>query len=155
MRAHWTRCCRSFPEQKLLDLRNTVLEEEKTRLGQLQAALRRIDEKIRLLRDALKELAEQMRKAQAEGVTIAELMALNAHRSNIDLQLKELAQRRAEAQKKVDRQLQVVVEASREVSKLEKVEQRQYELYREMEKKAESNRVEELVVTNISRRSVG
>ncbi len=144
-----------FSLQRLLDLRNTVLEEEKTRLGQLQAALHRIEGQIADLKAAFARLARQLADAQAEGVTIAELMALNAHRDNIDLQLKELALRRADARLRVDKQLQVVVEASREVSKLEKVQQRQYELYREMEKRAEAARVEELVVNNISRRVVG
>lgn len=144
-----------FSLQRLLDLRNTVLEEEKTRLGQLQAALHRIEGQIASLKAAFAQLARQLADAQAEGVTIAELMALNAHRDNIDLQLKELALRRADARLRVDKQLQVVVEASREVSKLEKVQQRQYELYREMEKRAEAARVEELVVNNISRRVVG
>ena len=102
----------------------------------------------------MRDISLEMLAAQSEGVTIAELIAYNARRANIRMQLEELALRLADAVKSVDRQTQIVVEASREVSKFEKVEERQYELYREVEKKAENARVEELVVNNISRQVV-
>lgn len=141
-----------FTMRKILDLKNNILEAEKTRLGQLKEAQRRIEREIEALEAAMRDISLEMLAAQSEGVTIAELIAYNARRANIRMQLEELAARLAEAVKSVDHQTQVVIEASREVSKFEKVEERQYEVYRETEKKAESARVEELVVNNIGRR---
>lgn len=143
-----------FTMHKVLDLRNTVLDEEKNRLGQLQAAVRAIEDKQHRMEQARDELSEEMRAAQTEGITIAELLGYNARKNNIYIQLKELENQLIEANKKVDVQMQKVVEASREVSKLEKVEERQYENYRDMVKKAETALIEELVVTNISYRSL-
>lgn len=143
-----------FTMRKILDLKNNILETEKNRLAQLKEAQRRIEREIEALEGAMHDISLEMLAAQSEGVTIAELIAYNARRANIRMQLEELALRLADAKKSVDRQTQIVVEASREVSKFEKVEERQYELYREVEKKAESARVEELVVNNISRRQV-
>lgn len=143
-----------FTMRKILDLKNNILETEKNRLAQLKEAQRRIESEIEALEGAMRDISLEMLAAQSEGVTIAELIAYNARRANIRMQLEELALRLADAVKSVDRQTQIVVEASREVSKFEKVEERQYELYREVEKKAESARVEELVVNNISRRQV-
>ena len=127
---------------------------EKNRLSQLQEEQRKIEREIEALELAMQDISREMLDAQSEGVTVAELIAYNARRANIRMQLEELALRLADAKKSVDRQMQVVAEASREVSKFEKVEERQYEVYRESEKKAETARVEELVVNNISRRQV-
>lgn len=143
-----------FTMRKILDLKNNILEAEKNRLAQLQEAQRRIEAEIEQLEQAMQEISQEMTDAQTKGVTVAELIAYNARRANIRMQLEELALRLADAKKSVDHQLQIVVEASREVSKFEKVEERQYEVYREGEKKAENARVEELVTNNVSRRQV-
>ena len=45
--------------------------------------------------------------------------------------------------------------AHQEVSKLDKLEDRQYETYREQVNKAEEQRVEELVVQRLSRQDAG
>lgn len=141
-----------FTMHKVLDLKNTVLDEEKNRLGQLQAAARLLENQIARLTQAQKEISSEMQERQADGITVAELLGYNARKSNIHMQLEELKERLDEAQKKVDAQMQTVVEASREVSKLEKVEERQYENYREMVKKADAAFMEELVSTNVSHR---
>lgn len=143
-----------FTMRKILDLKNNILEAEKNRLAQLQEAQRRIEAEIAQLEQAMQDISQEMTDAQTEGVTVAELIAYNARRANIRMQLEELALRLADAKKSVDHQMQIVVEASREVSKFEKVEERQYEVYREGEKKAENARVEELVTNNVSRRLV-
>ena len=143
-----------FTMRKILDLKNNILEAEKNRLSQLQEAQRRIEAEILQLEQAMQDISQQMINAQTEGVTVAELMAYNARRANIRMQLEELALRLSDAIKSVDHQMQIVVEASREVSKFEKVEERQYEVYREGEKKAENARVEELVANNVCRRQV-
>lgn len=141
-----------FTMHKVLDLKNTVLDEEKNRLAQLQAAVRQLEGQIARLAEAQRAIGSEMQKRQADGITVAELLGYNARKSNIRMQLEELKERLAEAQKKADAQLQTVVEASREVSKLEKVEERQYESYREMIKKSEAAFMEELVSTNVSYR---
>lgn len=143
-----------FTMHKVLDLKNTVLDEEKNRLAQLQAAVRLLEEQKARFEQACRELEEEMRTAQAEGITIAELLGYNARKNNLHMQLKELEGRLEKARERADVQLQKVIEASREVSKLEKVEERQYENYRDMVKKAETALIEELVVTNISYRSL-
>ena len=143
-----------FTMRKILDLKNNILEAEKNRLAQLQEAQRRIETEIAQLEQAMLDISQEMMDAQTKGVTVAELIAYNARRANIRMQLEELALRLTDAKKSVDHQMQIVVEASREVSKFEKVEERQYEVYREGEKKAENARVEELVANNVSRRQV-
>ncbi len=141
-----------FTMRRILDLKNNVLEAEKNRLAQLQEAQRKIEALILQLEESMQNISREMLEAQTTGVTVAELIAYNARRANIRMQLEELAKRLADAKKSVDHQMQVVVEASREVSKFEKVEERQYEVYREGEKKAETARVEELVLNNVTRR---
>jgi len=143
-----------FTMRRILDLKNNILEAEKNRLGQLQEKQRKIEALILQLEESMQQISREMLEAQTKGVTVAELIAYNARRANIRMQLEELALRLADAKKSVDHQMQIVVEASREVSKFEKVEERQYEVYREGEKKAETARVEELVLNNVTRRQV-
>ena len=139
--------------QKILDLKQNVLDAEKNRLGQLQGRRRQLEDEIAALNRASCDIAMEMRDAQATGITIAELMGFNARRSNIRLQLEDLAKKRADIQKNIEKQTLVVVEVSREVSKFEKIEERQLEIYRETEKKAEAARIEDMIVTNVTRRS--
>ena len=143
-----------FTMRRILDLKNNILEAEKNRLGQLQEKQRKIEALILQLEESMQQISREMLEAQTKGVTVAELIAYNARRANIRMQLEELALRLADAKKSVDHQMQIVVEASREVSKFEKVEERQYEVYREGEKKAETARVEELVLNTVPRRQV-
>lgn len=143
-----------FSMQKILDLKNNILEEEKNRLGRLQEEKRKIEFRIEALQTASREISEEMKRAQLEGVTVAELLAGSARQNIIRLQMEDMLRQLETAQEKVDAQMQVVVAASQEVSKLEKVEERQYEIYRGFEKKAEATRIEELVTNNISRRQV-
>lgn len=143
-----------FTMHKVLDLKNTVLDEEKNRLAQLQAAVRLLEDQQARFQEACRTLEEEMCAAQAEGITIAELLGYNAQKNNIHIQLKELEGRLEKARERADAQLQKVIEASKEVSKLEKVEERQYENYLDMVKKAETALIEELVVTNVSYRSL-
>jgi len=49
----------------------------------------------------------------------------------------------------------VVVAANKEVSKLDKLQDRQYEAYRHKADKAEELRIEELVMLELSRRDAG
>ncbi len=142
-----------FTMQKILDLKQNMLDAEKNRLGQLRERKARIEAEIDALRQSAQEIADEMRAAQIKGVTVAELIGFSTRRENIRLQLEELAGRLAEVDRCVEKQLQIVVAASQEVSKFEKIEQKQREHYRELEKKMEAARVEELVVTNIGRRS--
>ncbi len=142
-----------FSMQKILDLKQNVLDAEKNRLGQLQGRRRQLEDEIAALNRASCDIAMEMRDAQATGITIAELMGFNARRSNIRLQLEDLAKKRADIQKNIEKQTLVVVEVSREVSKFEKIEERQLEIYRETEKKAEAARIEDMIVTNVTRRS--
>lgn len=143
-----------FSMQKILDLKNNILEEEKNRLGRLQEEKRKIELRIEALQTASREISEEMKRAQLEGVTVAALLASSARQNIIRLQMEDMLRQLETAQEKVDAQMQVVVAASQEVSKLEKVEERQYEIYRGFEKKAEATRIEELVTNNISRRQV-
>ena len=143
-----------FSMQKILDLKNNILEEEKNRLGRLQEEKRKIELRIEALQTASREISEEMKRAQLEGVTVAALLASSARQNIIRLQMEDMLRQLETAQEKVDAQMQVVVAASQEVSKLEKVEERQYEIYPGFEKKAEATRIEELVTNNISRRQV-
>lgn len=144
-----------FTLGKMKDYKDRLLDQEKAMLGRLQAEKAAVDRHIESLEAEFARIAAEMEQKKAQGMMIAELIAYNAHLDNIRMHLRQLFRDQAEAQNKVDRQMEAVLSASREVSKLEKLEERQLETYREEVKREDALHTEELVVTDVTRRHAG
>ena len=72
-------------------------------------------------------------------------MSYESQRTNIRRQIEQLKKEQALAKLEVKRQVQVVVQATQEVSKLDKLQDKQLEEYRKMVMKAEELEIEEFV----------
>lgn len=140
-----------FSLSHILDYRERLLDEEKGTLQRLKAERDEIEDNIRRLERALAETALKMVKAQTEGTTIIEIKKLAAQQENIQLQLDQQRKALEKAEIKVDHQMKVVVAANQEVSKLDKLQERQLEEYRHEVNKAEEDRVDEFVAQNLVR----
>ena len=86
---------------------------------------------------------------------MGELQILLTQLGSIRVQLKELDAAQKETAERLERQREVVIEANKEVSKLEKLQDKQYESYRRKVEKADEQRIEELVTVNLGRQSAG
>ena len=84
-----------------------------------------------------------------------ELQGFSMQLDTIRLQLKELQAALLKAVQKVEKQTKVVIAANQEVSKLDKLQDKQYEAYRHKEEKAEELRIEEIVVQGVLRKDAG
>lgn len=143
-----------FSLSHILDYRERLLDEEKGALQRIKAERDAIEENIRRLDREFAELSLKMVKAQMEGTTIVELRRLGAQLDNIRLQQEDLKKELQKAELKVEHQMKVVIAANQEVSKLDKLQERQLEEYRHEVNKAEEDRVDEFVAQNLCRTAV-
>lgn len=135
----------------ILDYRERLLDEEKGALQRIKAERDAIEESIRRLEREFAEASLKMVKAQMEGTTIVEIRKIGAQLDNIRMQQEQLKKELKEAELKVEHQMKVVIAANQEVSKLDKLQERQLEEYRHDVNKAEEDRVDEFVAQTLCR----
>lgn len=140
-----------FSLSHVLDYRERLLEEEKGALQRIKAERDEIEEAIHRLEKSFADASLKMVRAQMEGTTILEIQRINAQLENIRMQLEQQRKELQRAELKVDHQMKVVITANQEVSKLDKLQERQLEEYRHEVNKAEEDRVDEFVAQNLVR----
>jgi len=144
-----------FSLSHMREYKDRILDEELGVLQRLKGERDQIQRQIDNLNENFQTISFQMLKAQEKGSTIMEVRSYNIQLTNIRMQLRDLESALQCAAKKVFDQTQVVVAANQEVSKLDKLQDRQYELYRQHMQKEEELRIEELVTLGLSRQTVG
>lgn len=133
------------------DYQERLLDEEKGVLQRLKAERDGIEEHLRRLEEEFAAISGEIQKKQEEGTTVIELRKLSAQLDNLRLQIEEQRILLEQAEAKVEQQMSVVVAANQEVTKLDKLEERQREEYRRQANKAEEDRIDELVSQNLVR----
>ncbi len=141
-----------FKLSHMRELKSRILDEEQGVLQQLKSEQAQLENRINTLHQEFGELSNQMLQAQQKGTTALEIRGYSMQLDSIRMQLEELSNELQKAAARVEKQTQVVIAANQEVSKLDKLEDKQYEAYRRQADKAEEQRIEELVVQGISRK---
>ena len=144
-----------FSLSHMREYKDRILDEELGVLQRLKGERDQIQQKIDNLNREFQSISFQMLKAQEKGSNIMEIRGYNVQLTNIRMQVQDLESALQRAAKKVFDQTQVVVAANQEVSKLDKLQDRQYEAYRQHMQKEEELRIEELVTLGLSRQNVG
>jgi len=140
-----------FSLSRMRDYKERLLDEEKGTLQRLNSERDAIEDNIRRLDHEFAELSLKMVKAQTQGTTIVEIRKLSAQLDNIRMQQEELKKALVQAVARVEKQMKVVLLANQEVSKLDKLQERQLEEYRHQVNKAEEDRVDEFVAQTLCR----
>lgn len=134
-----------FTLGRMLDYKDQLLDEEKNKLALLRKKKQEIDDHIESLLRELDKISVTMRQEQERGITAFQLLSYESQRTNIRRQIEQLKKEQTLAKLEVKRQVQVVVQATQEVSKLDKLQDKQLEEYRKMVMKAEELEIEEFV----------
>lgn len=134
-----------FTLQKLMDFRQQELDRQKNTLSVLQAELQRIyeekDELSRKVEEFSAELGEVCRSgAQAYEISVRKRYIVSLQQ---EIHARELSA--AQKQEEINRQLGVVVEATKDVRTLEKLEEKQLEDYKAAAVKENEQFIEEFV----------
>lgn len=142
-----------FSLQKLMDFREQELDRQKNTLSALRVELQNIEEAAEALRVKVSEESAELERKCTQGAQAYEISVRKRYIVTLqqDIHLKEAqaAQKRAE----VEAQLNVVVEATKDVKTLEKLEEKQLEEYKALENKENEQFIEEFV-SNASIRSM-
>ena len=140
-----------FSLNKLKGYKEQVLDREKNDLAHLRRQQQQyIDEKTALehkLRLSNKEFLER----SAAGMTVLQVTTFKGYHQSLSAQIRELEASIEKMEEKVQRQLSVVIEATKEVSSLEKLEDKQLEEYNFKAAKAEEQFIAEYVTNSTYR----
>lgn len=140
-----------FSLEKLKDFREQELDRQKNTLAALQAELRGVLDEIEELKKHLAVQDAELTKVSAAGASAYDIALRKRYIVTIqaDIHLKE--QQAARKQNDINRQLDVVVEATKGVRTMEKLEEKQLEEYKFLENKENEQFIEEFVSTQSAR----
>ena len=140
-----------FSLRHMRDYRERLLDEEKGTLQRRKAERDQIENDIARLEGDFAALSRKMQEKAEKGTTVIELRKLSAQMDNVRLQIQDLEKALVKAEQRVEKQMDVVVEANKEVTKLDKLEEKQREEYRHQASNAEEDRIDEFVSQNLTR----
>ena len=140
-----------FTLQKLKDFQEQELDRQKNALSLLQADLRRIEEAHEVLVGKVAEQGEQLERVYKLGSTASEIAMRKRYIVTLQQEIHMKEQQAIQKQAEIEEQLSVVVEATKEVKKLEKLEEKQLEEYNLAAGKENERFIEEFVNTQSTR----
>lgn len=144
-----------FSLDHMRDYKELVLDEERGVLSHLNAKRNALQQQIDALQQRFRELSVELKTAQQQGTTIQKIRSYGVQLENIRLQLADLRVLLLAAEQEAEKQMAVVLAANQEVSKLDKLYDKQYEVYAQEAKKAQEQEVEELISMEIGRENAG
>lgn len=134
-----------FSLQKLMDFRQQELDRQKNILSALQAEKRRIEESRELLVTKVTEQSEQLDRVYRLGSTASDIAMRKRYIVTLQQEIHLREQQSMDKQQEIEEQLSVVVEATKEVKTLEKLEEKQLEEYKHAAGKENELFIEEFV----------
>ena len=140
-----------FSLEKLKDFRQQELDRQKNTLASLQAELRNVMDEIEQLKEKLAVQNEQLVRVCAGGSTAYDIALRKKYIVTIQAEIHMKEQQASRKQDDINKQLDVVVEATKDVRTLEKLEEKQLEEYRLLEGKENEQFIEEFVSTQSAR----
>jgi flagellar export protein FliJ len=135
-----------FSLNKLKGYKSQVLEREKDLLAYLRRHQQLlIEEKAENIRQ-LTESNDEYNLRSSEGLSVTHVQLFKGFHKSLSDRITELEESIKKAEFKVQQQVRVVVEATREVKTLEKLEEKQYEEYVFKAAKEEEKFINEFVL---------
>ncbi len=143
-----------FTLQRLKDFREQELDRQKNTLAVLQGELRRLEEELEELKNTLEKQSEEltsvcMRGARATDVAVRKRYIVTLQQ---DVHIKE--QQIIKKNEAIEKQLSVVVDATKDVKTLEMLEEKQLEEYKLASGKENEQFIEEFVSGQTIRQSI-
>lgn len=134
-----------FTLQKLMDFRQQELDRQKNTLSALQADLQRIyQEKEELIRQ-VEQSSEDLEIICRQGAQVFEISVRKRYIVSLQQEIHARDFSAARKQEEINKQLGVVVEATKDVRTLEKLEEKQLEEYKAAATKENEQFIEEFV----------
>lgn len=140
-----------FSLSKLKDFRNQLLEKEKNELARLRREQQALIEQIEQLKIKLDVAKADFSRKASRGLNATQILYEKDYQKSLSEQINQLVKCSEEMDEKILRQLNVVIEATKDVSALDKLEEKQLEEYKFREAKAEEQFIAEYVLNSTYR----
>lgn len=140
----------NFTLQSLKRYNDQVLSGEKSVLGRLRAELAEMQADLDAKNAEYEQSIVKLNSLVSEGTTAMRLSLHKKYVSSLQQDIYRIKAQMSQKREEIEIQLEKVVEATKEVSKLEKLEEKQLEEYRYAEQKEEEQRIEEFVSNGVS-----
>lgn len=144
----------SFSLARMLNYQEQILEKEKGTMGRLIAERDEMEARQGVILEQMDQIHGEMDREIQKGTTIYQINVFTAVIKSGKTQMEELKKHILVRNSEIERQRQVVIEASREVKKLEKLKEKQLEEYRHSEQKEQEESISEHVSESFVRRGV-
>lgn len=144
----------SFSLARMLNYQEQILEKEKGTMGRLIAERDEMEARQSVIQEQMAHIHGEMDREIQKGTTIYQINVFTAVIKSGKTQLEELKKHILIRNSEIERQRQIVIEASREVKKLEKLKEKQLEEYRHSEQKEQEEFISEHVSESYARRGV-
>jgi flagellar export protein FliJ len=118
-----------FTLDKLKAYREQLLEREKNALAVMRLERVRFEDEKKAAETELAESSEDFKRKTAAGVSVSEFLTHKNHHYALGGKIAEKQRAIEDAEKRIERQLKKVVEATADVRTLEKLEEKQLEEY--------------------------
>lgn len=142
----------AFSLERMLNFQSQNLEKEMGILGRMTAERDALEAQKQDMAEKAAGVQADIARRETEGTTIFMLKACFSILESARNQLEEMEEELRLLQAGLERQRQIVTEASREVKKLEKLKEKQLEEYHRGEAKEQQETIAEHVAGNFVRR---
>lgn len=143
-----------FSLSKVLDYKDQVLEKEKNTLAQFHFQKKQVDNRIEALKQEFDTVNQRFVKETAEGISVIQIKSFEFQLQNIRYQIKQFEVEQRALAAAIEKQLQVVVAASQEVSGLDKLEEKQRMEYNMEQAKGHEAQIAEFVTSRLIRQKI-
>ncbi len=134
-----------FTLQKLMDFREQELDRQKNTLNALRGELNKIEAAAAELRRKVFNESTELERVCSQGAQAYEISVRKRYIVTLQQEIHMREAQAAQKRNEIDAQLGVVVEATKDVKTLEKLEEKQLEEYRALENKENEQFIEEFV----------
>lgn len=134
-----------FTLKKMQNYQEQVLQKEKNTMGQLQARRNELAACHEEIKIQLQDIHWEMDREIKKGTTIYRINTFTMMIKNGKTHLEDLKRQIRVLETEIEEQRKIVVEASKEVSKLTKLEEKQREEYRQAVAKEEQENILEYI----------
>ncbi|MCI2047877.1 MAG: flagellar FliJ family protein [Faecalibacterium sp.] len=141
-----------FSMERMRNYKEQLLDGEKGTLRRLRQERDAISDRIAALQTFRRTTDTEFQARQKAGVSYLEIQSFQFRMENARMTLKQLRQELEKANEAVEAQLQVVIQASQEVSGLDKLEEKQQETYRQQANAESREQILEQVSNKESRK---
>lgn len=137
-----------FSLNKLMGFKKQVLDKEKNDLAQLRRQQQQLFDEKAELEAKLKRSGEEFNEKAGQGMTALQVSCFKGYHQSLIQQIKDMEAAIEQMNTKVQKQLNNVIEATKEVSTLEKLEEKQLEDYKFRAAKEEEQFISEYVMNS-------